>query len=164
MSTCRGCRYACGSCESATGESRPRSAPRSTTRRVDRAAGCEKIFVDKASGKLATRPELDKALLSADHAGDQLVVTELDRLGRSLEHLIELPKTLESRSVELVVLDQNIDTSTTLGRNPNSNCGRCSWRGRCTTRPANAATASPRSQPSPASPAPPATGHLGKNP
>ncbi|MEV4125695.1 recombinase family protein [Nocardia sp. NPDC049707] len=37
------------------------------------AAGCEKIFVDNASGKLATRPELDKALLSANCAGDQLV-------------------------------------------------------------------------------------------
>jgi DNA invertase Pin-like site-specific DNA recombinase len=80
------------------------------------AAGCEKIFVDKASGKLATRPELDKALLSANRAGDQLVVTKLDRLGRSLEHLIDLSRTLESRGVDLVVLDQSIDTSTALGR------------------------------------------------
>ncbi|WP_427175283.1 recombinase family protein [Arthrobacter sp. 92] len=55
-----------------------------------RAAGCEQIFLDTASGKLARRPELDKALLSANRAGDQLVVTKLDRLGRSLEHLIEL--------------------------------------------------------------------------
>jgi DNA invertase Pin-like site-specific DNA recombinase len=49
------------------------------------AAGCEEVFIDKASGKLARRPDLDRALLVA-RAGDQLVVTKLDRLGRSLEH------------------------------------------------------------------------------
>ena len=61
------------------------------------AAGCDEIFVDTASGKLARRPELDKALLSATRPGDQLVVTKLDRLGRSLEHLIELAKHLTAR-------------------------------------------------------------------
>ena len=81
-----------------------------------RAAGCEEVFIDKASGKLARRPELDKALLVANRAGDQLVITKLDRLGRSLEHLIELAKLLQSRDVDLVVLDQGIDTSTAVGR------------------------------------------------
>jgi DNA invertase Pin-like site-specific DNA recombinase len=80
------------------------------------AAGCDQIFVDKASGKLARRPGLDKALLSASRAGDQLVVTKLDRLGRSLEHLIALSKDLQERKVDLVVLDQGIDTSTAIGR------------------------------------------------
>jgi DNA invertase Pin-like site-specific DNA recombinase len=80
------------------------------------AAGCDEIFLDKASGKLARRPELDKALLSANRAGDQLVVTKLDRLGRSLEHLIELSKQLQAKGVDLVVLDQGIDTSTAVGR------------------------------------------------
>ena len=80
------------------------------------AAGCERIFIDHASGKLATRPELDKALLVAERAGDQLVVTKLDRLGRSLEHLIELSKLLQAHGVDLVVLDQGIDTSTAVGR------------------------------------------------
>jgi DNA invertase Pin-like site-specific DNA recombinase len=80
------------------------------------AAGCDEIFVDRASGKLARRPELDKALLSANRAGDQLVITKLDRLGRSLEHLIELSKLLEKRGVDFVVLDQGIDTSTAVGR------------------------------------------------
>lgn len=79
-------------------------------------AGCEQIFVDKMSGKLARRPELDKALLVARRRGDQLVVTKLDRLGRSLEHLIELSAQLQQRGVDLVVLDQNIDTSTAMGR------------------------------------------------
>ncbi|MGW4067881.1 recombinase family protein [Nocardia grenadensis] len=80
------------------------------------AAGCEQIFLDKVSGKLAARPELDKALLVANRPGDQLVVTKLDRLGRTLEHLIELSRVLESRGVDLVVLDQGIDTSTAVGR------------------------------------------------
>ncbi|MEV6432432.1 recombinase family protein [Nocardia sp. NPDC051463] len=80
------------------------------------AAGCEEIFIDKASGKLASRPELSKALLVANRPKDQLVVTKLDRLGRSLEHLIDLSKTLHDRGVDLVVLDQGIDTSTAVGR------------------------------------------------
>ena len=79
------------------------------------AAGCEKVFVDKASGKLARRPSLDEALGIA-RDGDQLVITKLDRLGRSLEHLIALSRDLQARGVDLVVLDQGIDTSTAVGR------------------------------------------------
>jgi DNA invertase Pin-like site-specific DNA recombinase len=80
------------------------------------AAGFEQISLDTVSGKLARRAELDKALLSADRVGDQLVVTKLDRLGRSLEHLIELANLSEAREVDLVVLDQGIDASTVVGR------------------------------------------------
>ena len=80
------------------------------------AARCDQIFLDTASGKLTRRPEFDKALLSANRVGDQLVVTKLDRLGRSLEHLIELSKRLQAAGVDLVVLDQGIDTSTAIGR------------------------------------------------
>jgi DNA invertase Pin-like site-specific DNA recombinase len=80
------------------------------------AAGCDEVFIDKASGKLARRPELDRALLSANRGGDQLVITKLDRLGRSLEHLIELFRLLQARGVDLVVLDQGIDTFTAVGR------------------------------------------------
>lgn len=49
-------------------------------------------------------------------AGDQLVITKLDRLGRSLERLIALSGELQARGVDLVVLDQGIDTSTAVGR------------------------------------------------
>jgi DNA invertase Pin-like site-specific DNA recombinase len=80
------------------------------------AAGCDQVFVDRASGKLASRPGFEKALLSAGRAGDQLVVTKLDRRGRSLEHLISLSGDLQARGVDLVVLDQGIDTSTAIGR------------------------------------------------
>ncbi len=75
-------------------------------------AGCERIYTDKASGKLARRPELDEAL----RGGDQLVVTKLDRLGRSLVYPIDLSNDLQGRDVDLVVLDQGIDTSTAVGR------------------------------------------------
>ncbi len=80
------------------------------------AAKCDEIFVDNASGKLASRPELDKALLVAKRVGDKLVITKLDRLGRSLEHLIDLSRDLQARGVDLVVLDQGVDTSTPTGR------------------------------------------------
>ncbi|MGW2426771.1 recombinase family protein [Streptomyces sp. NPDC001709] len=78
-------------------------------------AGCDKIFIDKASGKLASRPELDKALDYA-RAGDTFVVTRLARAARSLKHLIELAETLRERGIDLVVLKQGIDTSTPTGR------------------------------------------------
>jgi DNA invertase Pin-like site-specific DNA recombinase len=79
------------------------------------AAGCDEILVDKASGKLASRPKLDEALRTS-RAGDQLVVTKLDRLGRSLEHLMSLSAALQAKGVDLAVLDQGIDTSTAVGR------------------------------------------------
>lgn len=79
------------------------------------AAGCEEIYLDKASGKLANRPELDKALLRL-RQGDTLVITKLDRLGRSLKHLIELSEQLSSQGIGLIVLSQGIDTSTPAGR------------------------------------------------
>lgn len=84
-------------------------------RDAPKAAGRERIFIDHASGKLASRPELDKALLVADRVGDHLV-TRLDRLGRSREDLIELSKLLQARHVDLVVLDQGVYTSTAVGR------------------------------------------------
>lgn len=74
-------------------------------------AGCERIFVDKASGKLARRPELDKALEYL-RRGDVLVITKLDRLGRSVRNLVELVDVLRERGIDLRVLHQGIDTTT----------------------------------------------------
>lgn len=79
------------------------------------AAGCHKVFCDKASGKLARRPEWDR-LLEQARAGDQLVITRLDRAGRSVAHLVELAADLEARGIALVVLQQGIDTATPAGR------------------------------------------------
>src|SRR5260221_7817103 len=76
-----------------------------------KAAGCERIFVDKgASGKLASRPELD-ACLQYLRQGDVLVITRLSRAMRSLRHMIELAHALQERGVGLKVLKQQIDTT-----------------------------------------------------
>src|SRR5665811_945227 len=74
------------------------------------------IYLDRASGAKASRPELDKALASANRRGDQLVITRLDRLGRSVLHLVTLGATLQERGVGLRVLEQGIDTTTAEGR------------------------------------------------
>ena len=75
------------------------------------AYGCDKIFTDKVSGKLAARPELDRALAYL-RAGDVLVITRLSRAMRSLKHLLALADELRERGVGLVVLMQQIDTTT----------------------------------------------------
>jgi DNA invertase Pin-like site-specific DNA recombinase len=77
--------------------------------------GCDKIFTDKASGKLADRPELDKALAYL-REGDVLVITRLSRAMRSLKHLLALADDLRERGIDLVVLRQHIDTTTPTGR------------------------------------------------
>ena len=79
------------------------------------AYGCDRIFTDKTSGKLAERPELDKALAYL-REGDVFVITRLSRAMRSLKHLLALADELRERGVGLVVLKQHIDTTTpTLG-------------------------------------------------
>ena len=77
--------------------------------------GCDKIFTDKASGKLAARPELDKALAYL-REGDVLVITRLSRAMRSLKHLLALADELRERGIDLVILRQHIDTTTPTGR------------------------------------------------
>jgi DNA invertase Pin-like site-specific DNA recombinase len=80
-----------------------------------RAAGCYRIFVDRASAVLDDRPELAKAL---DHLrpGDTLVVWKLDRLGRSLRHLIDTLTVLEQRDVGFRSLQESLDTTTPGGK------------------------------------------------
>jgi DNA invertase Pin-like site-specific DNA recombinase len=79
------------------------------------AYGCDKIFTDKASGKNAARPELDKALAYL-REGDVFVITRLSRAMRSLKHLLALADDLRERGIDLVVLRQHIDTTTPTGR------------------------------------------------
>jgi DNA invertase Pin-like site-specific DNA recombinase len=82
------------------------------------AAGCDPqhIYTDHGvSGKLASRPEWDNCL-RALRAGDTLVTVKLDRIGRSLKNLMEVVGSLQERGVDLVVLDQHIDTTTPSGK------------------------------------------------
>lgn len=79
------------------------------------AAGCDRIFEEKASGALRDRPQL-LAALDYIRPGDVLVVAKLDRLGRSLRHLIEVVADLETRGVGLRSLAEGIDTTTPAGR------------------------------------------------
>ncbi len=78
-------------------------------------AGCDRVFTDQASGTLARRPALDEAL-SYLRAGDTLVVTKLDRLGRSVRNLKQVADDLQARDVALRALSQGIDTATPGGR------------------------------------------------
>ena len=78
-------------------------------------AGCDKIFQDQASGAKTDRPGLAEALAHV-RKGDILIVWKLDRLGRSLPHLIETVTELERRKVGLRSLTESIDTTTPGGR------------------------------------------------
>jgi len=80
-----------------------------------RAAGCEKVFEDKTSGTHTVRPGLDQAL---DHAreGDTVVVWRLDRLGRSLKHLIKVVSDLDEHGVGFRSLQESIDTTSSGGK------------------------------------------------
>jgi DNA invertase Pin-like site-specific DNA recombinase len=78
-------------------------------------AGCTKIFTDTASGAKAERKGLEEALTYV-RKGDTLVVWRLDRLGRSLPHLITTMTDLEERGIGFKSLTENIDTTTSGGK------------------------------------------------
>lgn len=78
-------------------------------------AGCEKIFSDTASGILDSRKGLIDAIEFC-RKDDSLVVWKLDRLGRSLKHLIETINLLHGKKVGFVSLQESIDTTTSGGK------------------------------------------------
>ena len=78
-------------------------------------AGVDQIFTDTASGAKTSRPALDE-LLSKLRPGDTVVVWRLDRLGRSLRHLIDVFSDLEPKGVAIRSLTESLDTSTPGGR------------------------------------------------
>ncbi|HEU5382119.1 MAG TPA: recombinase family protein [Ktedonobacteraceae bacterium] len=79
------------------------------------AAGCEKFFLDKITGVKFERKELEAALAFL-RPGDTLVVWKLDRVGRSLRHLIDFLRELEARGVDFISTTEKIDTSTPGGK------------------------------------------------
>jgi len=78
-------------------------------------AGCEKIFSDVISGASKERPNLD-AMLAHCRRGDTIVVYKLDRLGRSLIHLVNLMNKFMEDGIHLKSLTDNIDTLTSQGK------------------------------------------------
>jgi len=78
-------------------------------------AGCERVFRDVGSGTIRKRPQLDAALEYL-RPGDTLVVWRLDRLGRSLRHLVDVIAELEQEHVAFLSLREAIDTTTAAGR------------------------------------------------
>lgn len=79
------------------------------------AAGCFKVWTETASGATTTRPQLTD-LLSHLRDGDTLVVWRLDRLGRSLPHLLQTVEDLAARGVGFKSLTEAIDTTTSGGK------------------------------------------------
>ncbi|MEE6180024.1 recombinase family protein [Mycobacterium sp. 050134] len=82
---------------------------------VLREAGAERIWTDQMSGRRDDRPEL-ASLLHYARPGDVLMVWRLDRLGRSLTHLLAVASDLQDRSIELRSLTESVDTTTAGGR------------------------------------------------
>jgi len=80
-----------------------------------KAASCYRIFTDTASGSLESRPELTK-VLDQLRPGDTLVVWRLDRLGRSIRHLIDQLADLKERGIGFRSLQEAIDTTSSGGR------------------------------------------------
>lgn len=80
-----------------------------------RAAGCEKLFEEKASGAQRDRPQLTSAL-DYMRSGDTLVVWKLDRLARSLRQLIDTVEELHTRGIGFRSLTESIDTTTAGGK------------------------------------------------
>ncbi|HIF9218106.1 TPA: recombinase family protein [Photobacterium damselae] len=78
-------------------------------------ADCQRIYQEKRSGRTSNRPEF-QSCMNYLREGDTLVITRLDRLARSVVHLAQLAKRFELEKINLIVIDQNIDTSTSTGR------------------------------------------------
>ena len=78
-------------------------------------AGCEKIYTDMASGAKDDRPQL-LVMLNNLRPGDTVVVWRLDRLGRSLKHLLQTVEGLEEKNIGFISTEEGFDTTTSGGK------------------------------------------------
>lgn len=78
-------------------------------------AKCDRIYQEKRSGRTAERSEF-QSCMNYLREGDTLIITRLDRLARSVVHLAQIAIRFQNEHIDLIVLDQNIDTRTSTGR------------------------------------------------
>ena len=97
------------------GYARVSSTGQSLDVQLEKLKDCDKIFQEKQSGRTDKREQLQQCLEYV-RDGDTFVVTKLDRLGRSTRDLLNIVNRLDRKSVQLKVLDQNIDTGTPAGK------------------------------------------------
>lgn len=99
------------------GYARVSTTDQTTALQIDalKAAGCQRIFEDELSGSTTQRPGLAECL-NYVREGDTLVVWKLDRLGRSLQHLLEVVNGLHAREIGFTSLTESINTTTNGGR------------------------------------------------
>lgn len=97
------------------GYARVSSTGQSLDVQLEKLKDCDKLFQEKKSGRTDNREQL-KQCLEYVRDGDVFVVTKLDRLGRSTRDLLNIVNRLESKGVQLRVLDQNLDTGTSSGK------------------------------------------------
>ena len=83
---------------------------------LDKLRHCEKVFYEKKSGTNTTARTKWRSCMQYLRTGDTLVITKLDRLARSMIDLVKITDELNKREVELIVLDQKIDTTTPEGK------------------------------------------------
>ena len=79
------------------------------------AAGCDKVYQEKASGAKVDRPEL-AAMLDYARQGDCIVVPKLDRIARSTKHLLQIVEDLQTKGVTFKALNIDLDTSNATGK------------------------------------------------
>lgn len=77
--------------------------------------GCDTVYQEKITGAKSKRPELDRMLDNLNH-GDIVVVHKLDRLGRSLAHLVSLVALFKEKGVDFISLNDNFNTTTSQGK------------------------------------------------
>jgi len=83
---------------------------------LEKLKDCDRIFREKQSGRTTDNREQLQLCLDYVRDGDTLVCTKLDRIARSVLDFHQIMKTLETKQVKFICLDQNIDTSTAEGR------------------------------------------------